>query len=192
MLSFNVIYITCVVVIFSLQYNNKVNLHNKVHNIYKTRYSLIIYFKRLLIEYNETVQLEKNPDENSSTELDDNESTVSVEECEKSLKEFFDDCKRENYPGNVIHLCDNVEEPEEIKKGGSKTNLLLEEYGDPVVYDKEEMKLISELLDSYLEDERHLCMIKRILDYTKIYRNPLLLARYRIKKFLKRRCKKIK
>ncbi|ETW31034.1 hypothetical protein PFFCH_01569 [Plasmodium falciparum FCH/4] len=54
------------------------------------------------------------------------------------------------------------------------------------------MKLISELLDSYLEDERHLCMIKRILDYTKIYRNPLLLARYRIKKFLKRRCKKIK
>ncbi|KNG78079.1 hypothetical protein PFMG_03979 [Plasmodium falciparum IGH-CR14] len=156
MLSFNVIYITCVVIIFSLQYNNKDNLHNKVHNIHKTRYSLIIYFKRLLIEYNETVQLEKNPDENSSTELDDNERT------------------RRN------------------KKGGSKTNLLLEEYGDPVVYDKEEMKLISELLNSYLEDERHLCMIKRILDYTKIYRNPLLLARYRIKKFLKRCCKKIK
>ncbi|SOV78645.1 Plasmodium exported protein, unknown function [Plasmodium reichenowi] len=188
MLFFSVIYITCVVVIFSLQYNNKDNLHNKIHNIHKTRYSLNIYFKRLLIEYNETVQLEKNPNENSSTVLDDNESTISVEECEKSLKEFFDDCKRENYPGNVIHLCDYVEQPEEIKKGESKTNLLLEEYGDAVVvYDKEEMKLISELLNSYLEDERHLCMIKRILDYTKIYRNPLLFALYKIRKFFKRR-----
>ncbi|SPJ10020.1 Plasmodium exported protein, unknown function [Plasmodium sp. DRC-Itaito] len=192
MLPFNVMYFTCAVIIFSLQYINKDNFHSNVHNIHKKRYSLNIYFKRLLIEYNETVQLEKKPDEYLSTELDDNESTISVEECEKSLKEFFDDCKRENYPGKVFHLCDYIEEPEEIKKGESKTNILLEEYGDAVIYDKEELKLISELLNSYLEDERHLCMIKRILDYTKIYRNPLLFAKYKIKKFFKTCWKKIK
>ncbi|KYO00883.1 putative exported protein [Plasmodium gaboni] len=192
MLLFNVIYFTCVVIIFSFQYINNDNWHTNIHNVDKTRYSLNIYFKRLLLENNETAQLEENSDEYSSTQLDDNQSTISVEECEKSLKEFFDDCKRENYPGKVFHLCDYVDDIEEIKRGGSKTNLLLEEYGDAVIYDKEELLIISELLNTYLEDERHLCMIKKILDYTKIYRNPLLYARYKIKKFFKKYIKKTK